>query len=90
MPDNLSEPKPFAKHQYMNSTKRALFHDAVFARKLINIFKTQLNSVYQKLRKRTCRSAITQLAAQKLVNKSVQLCKQYVCALLKAVKKYVS
>ena len=52
-----------------------------------DIIKTQQNSTYEKTSKWCCRQTIALLAAQRLVNRDIQLCKQYVGALLKTVKK---
>ena len=84
---SLSEPKPFAKHQYIQNIKKVVSCDKKFTKELKDIFKTQQSSTYEKMSKWSCRQTIALLAAQRLVNRGIQLRKQYVGALLKAVKK---
>ena len=62
---NLSEPKPFAKQQYMLTAKKALLGDAVVMRKLIRCFISQQGSA-QDMTKCSLRTAITQVANHKL------------------------
>ena len=84
---SLSELKPFAKHQYIQNIKKVVSCDKKFMKELKDIFKTQQSSTYEKMSKWRCRQTIALLAAQRLVNRGIQLRKQYVSALLKAVKK---
>ena len=59
-----------------------------FMKELKDIFKNQQSSIYEKMSKWRCRQTFALLAAQRLVNRgSIQPCKQYVSALLNAVKK---
>ena len=83
---NLSEPKPFAKHQYVLTAKKALLGDAVVMRKLIECFMSQQSSAYQDMTKRSRRTAIAQVAAHRLISKAMQLRKQHIGVLLKAVR----
>ena len=86
---SLSEPKSFAKHQYIQNIKKVVSCDMKFMK--VDIIKTQQSSNYEQTSKWRCRQTIALLAAQILVNRDIQLCKQYVGALLKTVKKkYVS
>ena len=64
---NLSEPKPFAKHQYVLMLNKALLGDTVVMRKLIECFMSQQSSVYQDMTKRSRRTAIAQVAAHRLI-----------------------
>ena len=84
---SLSEPKPFAKNQYIQNIKKVLSCDMKFMKELKDIFKTEQSSTYEKMSKWRCRQTFALLAAQRLVNRGIQLRKQYVGALLKAVKK---
>ena len=84
---SLSEPKSFAKYQYIQNIKKVVSCDKKFMKELNDIFKTQQSSTYEKMNKWRCRQTIALLAAQRLVNRGIQLRKQYVGALLKAVKK---
>ena len=83
---NLSEPKPFAKHQYVVTAKKALLGDTVVMRKLIECFMSQQSGAYQDMTKRSRRTAIAHVAAHRLISKAMQLCKQHVGVLLKAVR----
>ena len=87
---SLSEPKPFAKNKYIQNIKKVVSCDMKFMKELKDIFKTQQSSTYEKMSKWRCRQTFALLASQRLVNRGIQLRKQYVSALLKAVKKYVS
>ena len=80
----------FAKHQYIKNIKKVLSCDMKFMKELKDIFKTQQSSTYEKMSKWRCRQTFALLGAQRLVTRGIQLRKQYVGALLKAVKKYVS
>ena len=77
--------KPFAKHQYIQNIKKVVSCDMKFMKK--DIFITQQSNTYEKMSKWRCRQTFALLAAQRLVNRGIQLRKQYVSALLKAVKK---
>ena len=61
--------------------------DPIGTSRVKDIFKTQQSSTYEKMSKWRCRQTFALLAAQRLVNSGIQLRKQYVGALLKAVKK---
>ena len=84
---SLSEPKPFAKHQYIQNIKKVVSCDMKFMKEFKDNFKTQQSSTYEKMSKWRCRQTIALLAAQRLVNRGIQPRKQCVGALLKAVKK---
>ena len=77
----------FAKHQYIKNIKKVLSCDMKFMKELKDIFKTQQSSTYEKMSKWRCRQTFALLGAQRLVTRGIQLRKQYVGALLKAVKK---
>ena len=83
---NLSELKPFAKHQYMLTAKKALFGDTVVMRKLIECFMSQQSSAYQDMTKSSRRTAIAQVAAHRLISLAMQLQKQHIGVLLKSVR----
>ena len=85
---SLSEPKPFAKHQYIQNIKKVVSCDMKFMKELKDIYKTQQSSTYEKMSKWR-RQTFALLAGQRLVNRGIQLHKQYVGALLKTVKKNV-
>ena len=87
---SLSEPKPFAMHQYIQNIKKVVSCDKKFMKELKDIFKNQQCGTYEKMSKWRCRQTIALLAAQRLVNRGIQLRKQNVGALLKQLKKYVS
>ena len=74
-------------YQYIQNIKKVVSCDKKFMKELKDIFKTQQSSSYEKMSKWRCRQTIALLAAQRLVNRGIQLHKQYVGALLKAVKK---
>ena len=73
---NLTEPKPFSKHQYVVTAKKALLGDTVM-RKLIECFMSQQRGAYQDMTKRSRRTAIAQVAAHRLISKAMQLHKQH-------------
>ena len=75
---NLSEPKPFAKHQYVVTAIKALLGDTVVMRKLIECFMSQQSGAYQDMTKRSRRTAIAQVAAHRLISKAMQFRKQHV------------
>ena len=75
-----------AKHQYVLTTKKALLGDTVVMRKLIECFMSQQSSAYQDMTKSSRRTAIAQVAAHRLISKAMQLRKQHIGVLLKAVR----
>ena len=77
-------------HQYIQNIKKVVSCDMKFMKELKDIFKTQQSSTYEKMTKWRCRQTFALLAAQRLVNRGFQLRKQYVGALLRQLKKYVS
>ena len=83
---NLSEPKPFAKHQYVLTAKKALHGDTVVMRKLIECFMSQQSSAYQDMTKCSRRTAIAQVAAHRLISKAMQLRKHHIGVLVKVVR----
>ena len=56
-------------------------------RSLANYFKTQQESAFEKMNKRSRTAAIAQVAAHRLIAKALQMRKQYVGLLLKMVKR---
>ena len=70
---SLSEPKPFAKNQYIKNIKKVVSCDMKFMKELKDIFKTQQSSTYEKMSKWCCRQTFALLAAQSLVNRGIQL-----------------
>ena len=55
---SLSEPKPFAKNQYIQNIKKVLSCDMKFMKELKDIFKTQQSSTYEKMSKWRCRQPL--------------------------------
>jgi len=87
---NLSEPKPYTKHQYVLTSKEALLGDTKLMKEVVQCFKSQQESAYEKrLKKTKCsrRRAIAQIATHRLIAKAMQMRKQYVGVLLKTVKR---
>ena len=52
---SLSEPKPFAKNQYIKNIKKVVSCDMKFMKELKDILKTQQSSTYEKMSKWRCR-----------------------------------
>ena len=66
--------------------KKALLGDTVVMRKLIECCMSQQSSAYQDMTKRSRRTAIAQVAAHRLISRAMQLHKQHIRVLLKAVR----
>ena len=83
---NLAEPKPCVQQQYVLTAKKALLHNKKVMKEVINYFMSQQEDAFEKMNKRSCTAAISQVAAHRLIAKALQIRKQYVGLLLKTVK----
>ena len=82
----LAEPKPLTKMFYVHKIKKNLMCNTRLLSKLINTFEKEHTSASNKISKGNRKTAISNLAAQRVVCKAIQVRKQYVGALLKAVR----
>ena len=70
----------------MLTANKALLGGTVVMRNLIECFMSQQSRAYQDTTKRSRRTAIAQVAAHRLIIKAMQLRKQHIGVLLKAVR----
>ena len=83
---NLAEPKPCIQQQYVLTAKKALLHNKKVMKEVINYFKSQQEDAFEKMNKCSRTAAIAQVAAHRLIAKTLQIRKRYVGLLLKTVK----
>ena len=82
----LAEPKRLTKMFYVHKIKKNLMCNTRLLSKLIGTFEKEHTSASSKISKGNRKTAISNLAAQRVVCKTIQVRKRYVGALLKAVR----
>ena len=78
----LTPPKPNVKELYVKEIQGKLLGDAEARSELITAFKKLRGSVA----KPTCRKAVCRIAARRLLNKALQMHREYASSLLKSIK----
>ena len=78
----LTPPKPDVKGLYVKEIQGKLLGDAEARSELITAFKKLRGSVA----KPTCRKAVCRIAARRLLNKALQMHREYASSLLKSIK----
>ena len=82
----LAELKPLTKLFYVHKIKKNLMRNTGLLSNLIDTFEKEHTCACNKISKGNRKTAISNLAAQRVVCKAIQIRKQYVGALLKAVR----
>ena len=66
----LAEPKPCVRQRYVLTAKKALLHNKKVMKEVIKYFKSQQESAFEKMNKRSRTAAIAQVAAHRLIAKA--------------------